>query len=153
MPTQKPPLEMKKSVILIQPWHEVADQARLIREAVFIQEQGVPIAMEWDEHDPTASHALAFHRKQCVGTGRLIDIDQSHCQIGRMSVLKSYRRQGIGGQLFCALLAHGKERGFTGFHLHAQLAALPFYQKWGFVAEGEIYLEAGLPHRNMILLR
>ena len=139
-------------MILIQSWQDAVDLAFKIREVVFIQEQGVPAAIEVDEDDLKASHALAFDADQCVGTGRLIKIDSVRCQIGRMSVLKKYRQQGIGGQILSALIEHGKAQGCYEFHLHAQLTALPFYEKWGFIAEGKIYMEAGIPHRNMTLL-
>lgn len=139
-------------MILIQSWPDAANLAFMIREAVFIQEQGIPLALEVDDDDLQASHALAFAADQCVGTGRLIGIDSLRCQIGRMSVLKNYRQQGIGGQILQALMAHGIEQGFRDFLLHSQVTALPFYEKWGFIAEGEIYQEAGIPHRSMKLL-
>lgn len=139
-------------MVLIQPWGEAAKQASLIRRAVFILEQEVPETMELDEFDPMATHALAYLNSQCVGTARLVQLNRSRCQIGRMAVLADYRRQGIGGQLLGALIEYGKVKGVFEYLLHAQLIAIPFYEKWGFVPQGEIYDEAGILHRNMTLL-
>ncbi len=139
-------------MILIQSWEDAQNQAYPIRQAVFIQEQGVPEVMEIDELDPIAAHALAFLNTECVGTARLVTLNRTRCQIGRMAVLASYRKQGVGGQLLGALIEHGREQGMAEYLLHAQLIAVPFYEKWGFVAQGEVYDEAGIPHRNMILL-
>jgi predicted GNAT family N-acyltransferase len=68
-----------------------------------------------------------------------------------MAVLAAYRRQGFGGQLLRALLEDGRSQGITQFELHAQLSAIPFYESLGFIAQGDIYDEAGIPHRDMIL--
>ena len=138
-------------MILIQPWQEAVNLACSIRRAVFIEEQGVPESMELDEFDAAASHALAFMGTQCIGTARLVKLGQMHCQIGRMAVLSNFRGQGLGGQLLSALIEHGKEQGVREYLIHAQILAIPFYERWGFIIQGEIYSEAGIEHRNMIL--
>ena len=138
--------------ILIKPWQEAAQEAYLIRKQVFIEEQGVPEDMELDEHDPLAKHALAYQDGLCVGTGRLVRLDNDHAQIGRMAVLSAYRNQSIGTAILSRLIALAKAEGILVLVLHSQISALPFYAKFGFVAEGPIYDEAGIAHRNMILL-
>jgi predicted GNAT family N-acyltransferase len=138
-------------VILIKPWQEAAIEAYPIRKAVFIEEQGVPGSMELDEYDPIAHHALAYQGNTCIGTARLVTLSDHQARIGRMAVLSSYRRQGIGGQLLRALLENGRSEGITQFELHAQLSAIPFYEQFGFIAQGAIYDEAGIAHRDMIL--
>ena len=139
-------------MILIKPWQEAQKDAYPIRKAVFIEEQGVPAAMEIDELDPTAQHALAYVGQECIGTARLVFLLEHQARMGRMAVLPSYRRQGIGGQLLRALLESGTSLGMTEFELHAQLSAIPFYEQFGFIARGDIYDEAGIAHRDMILL-
>jgi predicted GNAT family N-acyltransferase len=139
-------------VILIKPWQEAVIEAYPIRKAVFIEEQGVPESMELDEYDPIAQHALAYQGNTCVGTARLVALSDHQAQIGRMAVLSSYRRQGIGGQLLRALLENGRSQGIRQFELHAQLSAIPFYEQFGFIAQGPIYDEAGIAHRDMILV-
>ena len=138
--------------ILIKPWQETAQEAYLIRKQVFIEEQGVPEDMELDEHDPLAKHALAYQDGLCVGTGRLVRLDNHHAQIGRMAVLSTYRNQDIGSAILSSLITLAQAEGVSTLVLHSQISAAPFYAKFGFVAEGSIYDEAGIAHRNMILL-
>jgi predicted GNAT family N-acyltransferase len=68
-----------------------------------------------------------------------------------MAVLPAHRRCGVGRQLLGALLELGKSQGITQFELHAQLSSMPFYEQSGFIAHGDIYDEAGMAHRDMIL--
>ena len=137
--------------ILIKPWQEASQDAYLIREKVFIEEQGVPEDMELDDFDPTSKHALAYEGRLCVGTGRLVHLNSHHAQIGRMAVLSAFRNRGIGKAILSRLIALAKAEGVLTLILHSQVSAIPFYAKMGFIAEGPIYDEAGIPHRNMIL--
>jgi predicted GNAT family N-acyltransferase len=138
-------------VILIKTWQEAKQEAFLVRKHVFIEEQGVPVDMEIDEFDPIAKHALAYVDSECVGTARLIALPGNIGKIGRMAVLQDYRRQGLGRQLLNALLESCKSQGVAQLELHAQLLAIPFYEQFGFIARGEMYYEAGIAHRDMIL--
>ena len=141
-------------MILIKSWSDAKQEAYSIRKHVFIEEQGVPEEMELDECDPLAHHALAYLNSECIGTARLVTLPGSTRKvgrIGRMAVLPLYRRQGIGGELLDALLGLSKSQGITQVELHAQLSAIPFYEQFGFIAQGDIYDEAGLAHRDMIL--
>ena len=137
--------------ILIKPWQEASTEAYLIRQKVFIQEQGIPEDMELDEHDSSAKHALAYQDDLCVGTGRLVRLDSHYAQIGRMAVLSAFRNQGIGKAILSCLIALAKAEGVSILMLHSQVSAIPFYAKLGFIAQGPIYDEAGIPHRNMML--
>ena len=138
--------------ILLKPWQEAEEDAFLVRQAVFIQEQRVPAELELDEFDPTATHALAYQGTQCIGTGRLVDFGGGQTQIGRMAVLAGFRGIGIGKQILEKLVELAISQGAKTIILHAQLSAIPFYEKLGFQAQGDVYDEAGIPHRNMILL-
>ena len=138
--------------IVIRPWQQAFQEAFQIRKRVFIEEQGVPEEMELDEFDPISQHALAYVDTLCVGTARLVNINSHQAQIGRMAVLSPYRKQGIGRALLTRFICLAKEAGTQILTLHAQLDAIPFYEKFGFITEGPIYDEAGIPHRNMILL-
>ena len=139
-------------VIKIQSWQEASKQAYAIRQKVFIEEQGVPQELELDEFDPIAWHALAFWEDQCIGTGRLVAVDQNAGQIGRMAVLADFRGQGFGKAILIKLIDLAANQGISTLTLHAQVNAISFYEKFGFMAQGSIYEEAGIPHRNMILL-
>ena len=138
--------------IVLLPWERVSEHAYLIRKQVFIAEQGVPEELELDELDLSALHALAYQDDQCVGTGRLVNLGNGQAQIGRMAVLPNFRGQGIGREILERLLLAATAEGASSLILHAQLTAMPFYEKLGFVGQGSLYEEAGIPHRNMMLL-
>ena len=138
--------------ILIKPWNEAQLEAFSIREEVFIREQGVPAELELDELDSLATHALAYQGKLCIGTGRLVRLDPNEAQIGRMAVLDHFRGKGAGKQILSELIAIAKQECVNKLILHSQITAIPFYEKLGFKAEGPSYEEAGITHRNMILL-
>ncbi len=136
-------------------WAQAKNQVAPIRLQVFVEEQGVPLAMEWDEFDPDAWHAIAKLNDQVVGTGRLILPTNDRIQtakIGRMAVLKNHRCQGIGQEILRALIQKGKEKGAQAFILHAQTHAIPFYAAEGFEPNGPIFDEAGIPHVEMRLV-
>jgi predicted GNAT family N-acyltransferase len=141
----------RQRVILIKPWQEAKNEAYAIRKCVFIEEQGVPEEMELDEFDPLAMHALAYLDSQAIGTARLVTMPGNIGRIGRMAVLATYRRGGIGTQLLHALLQQAASQNIVKIELHAQLSAIPFYEQFGFIAQGDIYDEAGIAHRDMIL--
>ena len=116
-----------------------------IRFTVFVQEQGVPFEIELDEQDARSVHAVVFDQEKPVATGRLLP--DGH--IGRMAVLKDWRRRGIGALILQALVERAKKRGYAEVALSAQVHAVPFYRAHGFVPEGEEYMEAGIRHQAM----
>lgn len=118
-----------------------------VRREVFVLEQGVPEAEEWDDDDERSVHALATLNREPVGTGRLTPDGR----IGRLAVLPRHRGAGVGGRLLKLLVAEARRRGLLEAVLHAQLPVVPLYEKFGFRAEGEVFDEAGIPHRRMRL--
>ena len=113
-----------------------------------MQEQGVPEALEWDEWDAAARHFLAEDAQgHPIGTARLLP--DGH--IGRMAVLEFWRRRGIGTAMMHHVLAAARETGFGRVELAAQTHALKFYARFGFVAHGDEFMDAGIPHRTMRL--
>lgn len=143
---------MKNLDVLLLPWKKAFSEAFSIRKTVFIDEQNVPEELELDEYDPQALHALAKFGMQFVGTARLVDLGNGQAQIGRMAVLAQYRNQGFGKQILEGLIWAAKEKGISSIILHSQVSAMPFYEKLGFIAQGPIYSEANIPHRNMMLV-
>ncbi len=134
--------------IVIGDWDSVREHAQALRIEVFVVEQGVPIALEWDEADEVSTHAVAYDDEgQPVATGRLLP--DGH--IGRMAVRKSARGQGIGAAVLQALLEEAKRLGYAELVLHAQTHAVGFYLRYGFVIRGEEFMEAGIPHFTMIM--
>jgi predicted GNAT family N-acyltransferase len=116
-----------------------------IRLAVFVEEQNVPIEEEHDEHDETALHFLATLDDKPAGTARVL-LKHSTAKITRVAVLRAARGHGIGAALMRHIESTVPARRFT---LDAQLHALPFYEHLGYVAESEVFMEAGIPHRHM----
>lgn len=130
-------------------WDSLRDHAQDLRVEVFVVEQGVPVELEWDESDEVSTHAVAYDEAgQPIATGRLLP--DGH--IGRMAVRKSARGQGIGAQVLRALLDEAKRLGYQELVLHAQSHAVEFYARHGFELRGEEFMEAGIPHRQMILV-
>ncbi|OLT29121.1 GNAT family N-acetyltransferase [Nocardiopsis sp. CNR-923] len=121
----------------------------VIRGAVFVSEQQVPIEEEWDERDVTADHLLALVDDVPVGTVRLVDQGGGVGVLGRLAVLPKGRGAGTGVALVRAVEDRARERGLTTVELHAQTHALGFYERLGYTAHGEEFLDAGIPHLHM----
>jgi len=128
------------------PWEKAQPIAAPIRFAIFVGEQNVPPGIELDEMDEKSLHAIAFDEAgKAVGTGRLLP----EGRIGRMAVVREWRRRGVGAEILEALIAEAKRRGLAEVKLSAQLQAAEFYRSHGFVAEGKVYEEAGILHQAM----
>lgn len=127
-------------------WEREREAMRAIRTPVFIQEQQVPQQIEWDEMDPLCVHALAVDTDGTpIGTGRMAPDGK----IGRMAVLEDWRGKGVGAAILDFLIACAQERGIKDCRLHAQCHAMDFYLQHGFEADGEEFMEAGIPHMRM----
>jgi predicted GNAT family N-acyltransferase len=116
-----------------------------LRHEVFVVGQDVPEELERDELDAVSDHAVAVVDDQVVGTGRLLPDGT----IGRMAVSPAVRGQGIGAAVLTVLEERARERGLAAVELHAQVHALGFYDRYGYVPFTEVYLEAGIEHRSM----
>lgn len=150
-----------KSNIRLANWQYPQDQAALrqIRTLVFINEQSVPPALEWDIEDETAIHLLACdHKDQPIACARLVissELNQSIIssgKIGRMAVLKAWRNQGVGSALLHAAIMYFHQHGIEQITLSAQVHAIGFYRRAGFVVGSEPYLDAEIPHVDMQLV-
>lgn len=127
-------------------WETSKADAMAIRYEVFVQEQHVPIEIELDQEDARSIHAVAYDEHGvAVGTGRLLP----DAHIGRMAVRVSHRGRGIGSYLLLALVDAARHRHYPEIVLSAQVHAQAFYKAHDFVAEGAIYMEAGIEHVAM----
>lgn len=124
------------------------EQALAIRFKVFVDEQKVPVEEEQDSYDSTAVHFGAFYDNKIIGTGRVAVIDEQG-KIGRLAVLKQYRGLGVGMRLMNTIVDYCNKLGLREVYLGAQLQAIPFYERAGFKVEGDIFDDAGIPHRIM----
>ena len=127
-------------------WERARQLASPIRFQVFVREQRVPAEIELDDMDAPSLHAIAFENEKAIGTGRLLP--DGH--IGRMAILKEWRRRGIGAAVLKALIDAAERRGDREIALSAQLHAVEFYRTHGFEPVGDVYEEAGIPHQAMV---
>ncbi|MEN5201385.1 GNAT family N-acetyltransferase [Pseudomonas wadenswilerensis] len=137
---------MNKIRVRLADWQKDNADIRRIREAVFIAEQNVPPELEWDADDNTAVHFLAMEGDYAIGTARLLP--DGH--IGRVSVLKDWRGLKVGDALMQAVIVEAQNRDLKQQMLSAQVHATPFYERLGFKVVSEEFLEAGIPHVDMV---
>ena len=129
-------------------WHEYAVPLSTLRHQVFVIEQGVPVELEIDGEDDAACHAVALiDNNQVIGTGRML----ASGKIGRMAVRSDMRCQGVGRAVLDALVNEARTQGLAGVSLGAQLSAVAFYQRAGFSCQGDVFIDAGIDHRQMVL--
>ena len=129
-------------------WHDGEPLLRGIREKVFIQEQNVPAALEWDSLDTTCHHALALSANgEAIGCGRITP--DGH--IGRVAVLPEWRLKRIGTAILELLVDYARSQNYPKVELNAQVQVIPLYKKFGFEAKGKVFMDANIPHRKMTL--
>jgi len=131
-------------------WATLGEGASALRRAVFIEEQNIPEAMEWDEHDAVVLHAVARNRiGQVIATGRLLPAENGVSHIGRMAVHRNLRSGGHGAAVMQVLEEAARARGDSVVALNAQRSAERFYARLGYVPHGDGFEEAGIPHIEM----
>jgi YbgC/YbaW family acyl-CoA thioester hydrolase len=132
-------------------WAEIGKDASKVRTEVFVEEQRIPIEMEWDEADQTAVHAVAYNRLgQPLATGRLLQHAPGVAKVGRMAVNRVLRGGSLGREILESLALAARERGDHEIVLHAQRSAEGFYHRLGFATRGEPFDEVGIPHLEMV---
>jgi predicted GNAT family N-acyltransferase len=141
-------MEQDEFSVRLADWHEDEDALHQLRTRVFVDEQSVPEAEEWDGLDPECVHVIAENAGDgIIGTGRL----HPSGKVGRMAVSAEWRGRGVGAAILRKLLEQAAASGLEAVYLHAQVPVLGFYARFGFVAEGPEFDEAGIPHRLMRL--
>ncbi|MEY4766202.1 MAG: hypothetical protein RI907_2875 [Pseudomonadota bacterium] len=153
-------------VLTTGPWADQQAGAAAVRRAVFVVEQAIDEAEEWDAWDACALHALVRnHAGLPVAAGRLMwhvadphaapgdPPAVGHGRIGRMAVLRSARGVGLGRMVLQGLMAQAWAQGLHTLSLNAQVSALDFYRAEGFEPVGEVFDEVGIPHQAMRLTR
>ena len=126
-------------------WEQAQPITGPIRFASFVEEpEGT--GFDLDDKDAQCVHAVAYDPSgKAVGTGRLLP----EGQIGRLAVLKDWRRRGVGDAILEALTGEARKRGLAEVVLSAPLRAAEFYRSHGFTAEGKVYKEADVLHQAM----
>lgn len=128
-------------------WEQLEKDAKLIRDQVFIQEQGIAPEDEWDDLDAMVLHFIVYDREQPIATARLLP---QH-SVGRVAVLVPYRKRGIGKILMQHIIDYARQQNLPYLKLSAQTYVTAFYEALGFVVQGEEYLDCGIPHIDMTL--
>ena len=128
---------------------EEMDQVMALRRAVFCDEQGVPPELEHDADDADALHVVVLDGDaRVIGTCRVVGGGPS-VRLGRMAMARERRGRGLGAILLAAAEDLAADRGAREVAIHAQLSALGFWQRAGYVAEGPEFEEAGIAHVAM----
>ncbi len=123
-----------------------------IRKEVFVEEQGVPLADEFDEFDKLygqCDHVLVYYDEQAVGTGRVRVVDGLG-KLERICILKPYRKYGLGKKIIQTLEEIAKDKGIDKVKLHGQTHAEEFYKKLGYMTSSNVFTEDGIPHILMV---
>lgn len=128
------------------------EDAKKIRTAVFVEEQGYSADMEFDELDGSATHVVLYQDGKPIATGRLIDLGDGVFKPGRIAVMKDRRGEHLGEKVVTALMEEGAKKGATEFHISAQTQARGFYEKLGYtcVDETNVYPDGHIPHIDMV---
>ncbi len=116
-----------------------------IREEVFIEEQGISKNIEFDGKDDKAIHSLVFFKDIAVATGRML----CDGQIGRIAVLKEYRKKQIGTMIMKTFIKEAKNRNYEKIYLNSQKSVISFYEKLGFTISGKSFFKANIEHITM----
>ena len=131
-------------------WDDFAVATQGLRQAVFVEEMGLPATLANDAIDADALHLLARNRMGLpVAAGRLLSPAPGVAQIGRLATLAALRGAGLGTAVLQALMAAARERGDREVVLNAPAAAVAFYERAGFGRSGAGFDEGGLPHVEM----
>ncbi|GEN56785.1 N-acetyltransferase [Halolactibacillus alkaliphilus] len=128
--------------------HKEREDAFSVREAVFINEQGVDASIERDALDDTATHIIGYINQSPVACLRFTSYSQA-AKVQRMAVIKAHREEGLGKKLMLEAEVHMKQAGFTKSILHAQTHAAGFYQQLGYTKVSKPFLEANIAHVAM----
>jgi predicted GNAT family N-acyltransferase len=128
-------------------WDQLQQDAKLIRTQVFICEQGITEADEWDDQDLISQHFVIYDQDQPIATARLLENNS----VGRVAVLKAYRGQGLGQMIMLEIISYAQKQRRSVLTLSSQVHAISFYEKLGFTVQGNSYDECGISHIEMTM--
>lgn len=124
--------------------------AEYIRKKVFVEEQGVPYENEMGYEDETATHIVIYHLNNPVAVGRIVEDYNGDFKIGRIAVIKEFRKEGYGKELMNTIISLCNREKDKKIKLNSQLNAVNFYKKLGFKECGEVFLEEKIKHIAMV---
>lgn len=125
------------------------DDAFAVRTKVFVEEQGIPLHLEYDEYDSTATHFVIYKDNEAVGAARLRIVEEGVAKIERVSILQLQRGKKLGAFIMKEIEKHAISIHIKKLKVHAQSYAVPFYEKLGFKVTSPEFMDADIPHRAM----
>ncbi len=129
----------------IKEYKQFPEEALTIRKKVFVEEQG--FIDEFDEIDKVSKHLLVFEEGKAIATCRVFyDQEKQSYMLGRLAVLKEYRGKKIGSKVLQAAEDVVRRDGGESILLSSQERVISFYEKQGYVKEGDSFLDEGCPH-------
>ena len=123
-----------------------------LRFEVFVDEQKVPIEEERDQYDRldvNIDHFYVMDDTVCIGTIRCLSKAPDTMKVGRVAVKREFRKSGVGRFMMTAIEQWMIDQGIKNLILEAQDHAIPFYEKCGYIATGDFFMDAGIPHKSM----
>ncbi|MBM7698510.1 putative GNAT family N-acyltransferase [Kurthia huakuii] len=137
-------------VVKIAQSEQEKQDAFFVRKEVFVKEQGLPLPLEVDDLDKIATHIVAYYKQQPIAASRIIVNDKSDSvKVERLSVLPKFRRKQIGIQMMQTIEAFIRKNfpNVSVIKIHAQIHAIPFYEKQGFSVTSPEFMDNYIPHR------
>ncbi len=130
----------------IEVFDKIPDEARFIRETVFLKEQG--FEKEYDNNDNIAKHIVIYENNEAIATCRLYWDDEVNCyHVGRIAVLKPHRGKGLGIKIVTEAENIIRALGGKEVFISGQVQVVEFYvKKLGYTQYGDAYLEENKPH-------
>ena len=129
------------------------ERAFVIRRVVFVEEQACPPEEEFDGYDEEARQLLGITDGEPVATARWRVVDHEgarYAKLERFAVLEEHRSRGLGRKMVEAAMEAARDEDFRRFILHAQAHLVDFYRSFGFTSTGRRFMEAGIPHVEMV---
>ena len=120
-----------------------------VRRRVFVVEQSVPEELEVDEYESVSTHVLVRAHRQPIGAARFRASPSRSAKFERVAIVAPARGLGLGARLMRELHRLAREAGYDTGVLSAQVPVISFYERLGYIAEGPVYMDAGIPHRTM----
>jgi predicted GNAT family N-acyltransferase len=136
------------TLLVVPVFSPIANLAFALRREVFVIEQKVPEEIEHDADDLTATHIVGISEGAVVATLRIL-WKPDYAKIGRVAVAASHRGRGLGARMIGFAIAHAKSKDQPSCYLESQADKTGFYEKLGFTAYGDEFMDAGIPHLKM----
>ena len=125
--------------------------AMKLREEIFIKEQNVSLELEFDGDDEKCRHVLMYYKTDPIGVMRLYSLGSDIVKFQRVGVLSQYRGLKLGEKMMKFVMDELINTGVKTFKLSAQVRVIGFYEKFGFKAYGDVHIDAGIEHKDVIL--